>query len=237
MSPDIAPVLEVEDLHKHFGGLRALDGISFRIAPGEILGLAGPNGSGKTTCINAITGVFRLDSGTIRFVGKVINRLPSYRRVRLGVNRSFQVPSPFLGLSVMENVTVASIYGGNKKRDPDQILEITGLAQLKDRSAGSLNSSQQKLLDLARALATSPRLLLVDEIGAGLNSSELTQMTARLRALAAQGMALLVVEHLMDFLDRVTDRIVVMDAGKELFSGQLYEAAQDPRVVEAFLGG
>lgn len=230
-------VLEVSNLRKDFGGLKALDGISFKIDAGEILGLAGPNGSGKTTCINAITGVFHLNEGEIRFLGSPIQALPTYKRVRLGLNRSFQVPAPFPGLTVLENVTVAANYGGGGSQNPETVLEQVGLLELRDRIAGSLNSSQQKLLDLGRALATGPKLLLVDEIGAGLNPGELGLMAERLRALADSGMALMVVEHLMDFLDRVTDRVLVMDSGRELFSGRLSEAVDDSRVVEAFLGG
>lgn len=236
MSPD-APILEVEGLKKHFGGLKALDGVSLTIRAGEILGLAGPNGSGKTTTINAISGVFPVDGGVIRFAGKALHHLPTFRRVRQGINRTFQVPRPFPGLTVRENVLVASTYHSERKADPDGILEETGLAEFADRPAKSLNSSQQKMLGLASALATSPRLLLVDEIGAGLNPSELSGMAERLRRYATQGMAILVVEHLMDFLDRVTDRLVVMDAGNTLFSGKLHQAMEDPRVIEAFLGG
>ncbi len=236
MSPE-APILEVEGLKKHFGGLKALDGVSFSIHPGEILGLAGPNGSGKTTCINAISGVFRVDGGQIRYLGQPIQHLPAYRRVRHGINRTFQVPRPFLGLTVLENVMVAATYRGGRNVNPRHILEDIGLAEHADRPARSLNSSQQKMLGLARALATHPRLLLVDEIGAGLNPVELSSMAERLRSYAEQGMALLVVEHLMDFLDRVTDRLLVMDAGNTLFSGKLQQATEDSRVIEAFLGG
>lgn len=236
MSPD-APMLEVESLEKHFGGLKALDGVSFSLHAGEILGLAGPNGSGKTTCINAITGVFRIDGGAIRFDGQPVQRWPTYRRVRHGINRTFQVPRPFPGLTVLENVQVASAHAGGQAKAPIALLEEVGLAGFADKPARTLNSSQQKMLGLARALATGPRLLLVDEIGAGLNPGELNAMAERLRGYAQQGMALLVVEHLMDFLDRVTDRLVVMDAGNTLFTGKLREATEDPAVVEAFLGG
>ncbi|TAL87504.1 MAG: ABC transporter ATP-binding protein [Rhodanobacter sp.] len=236
MSPD-APILKVEGLKKHFGGLKALDGVSFDIHAGEILGLAGPNGSGKTTTINAITGVFPIDGGEIHFGGNAIHRLPTFRRVRHGINRTFQVPRPFPALTVLENVMVAGTYRSERKSDPHRILEDLGLAEHADRPAKSLNSSQQKMLGLASALATSPQLLLVDEIGAGLNPEELSGMAARLRSYAAQGMAILVVEHLMDFLDRVTDRLIVMDAGNTLFTGKLQQATQDPRVIEAFLGG
>lgn len=236
MSPE-TPILEVDGLKKNFGGLKALDGVSFQLHPGEILGLAGPNGSGKTTCINAITGVFKIDGGSIRFAGHDIHHKQTYRRVHLGINRTFQVPRPFPGLTVRENVEVAAHYGGGEHVDAMPLLEDTGLSDLADKPAKALNSSEQKMLGLARALATRPRLLLVDEIGAGLNPEELDSMARRLRGYADAGMALLVVEHLMDFLDKVTDRLVVMDAGTTLFRGKLKEATEDARVIEAFLGG
>ncbi|OBS09338.1 ABC transporter ATP-binding protein [Acidihalobacter prosperus] len=230
------PLLEVAGVHKAFGGLKALNGISFMLAPGEVLGLAGPNGSGKTSTINAITGLFRPDAGDIRLMGKSITRLPMHRRARLGINRTFQVPKPFAGLSVRENIEVAAHFGGGDSTDLDALLGRLDLAAAADRPAATLNSGQQKRLDLARALATTPRVLLVDEIGAGLNPEELRAMAALLRELAAEGLGLVVVEHLMDFLGEVTDRVVVMNAGAEIFGGTLREAADDPQVVEIFLG-
>jgi branched-chain amino acid transport system ATP-binding protein len=177
-----------------------------------------------------------VDGGEIQFAGKPLNHVPTYRRVRQGINRTFQVPRPFPELTVLENVLVAATYRSGHSVDPEQVLEDTGLLEQANRPAKSLNSGQQKMLGLARALATRPRLLLVDEIGAGLNPEELSNMAVRLRGYADQGMAVLVVEHLMDFLDKVTDRLVVMEAGNTLFSGQLKEAMEDSRVVEAFLG-
>lgn len=231
------PLLTVDGVVKRFGGMRALDGVGFTLQAGEILGLVGPNGSGKTTLINVISGVYRPEEGTVRFGGRPVSGMAPHRLARLGINRTFQVPRPFKEMSVRDNVRVAAIFGGGDRLDPDTVLARAGLAELAAREAGTLNTSQQKQLDLARALATDPRLLLVDEIGAGLNPEELRAMAERLLKLQEEGIALLVVEHLLDFLNRITRRVIVLSAGREIFQGSLGEAAQDPQVVEAFIGG
>lgn len=233
------PLLAVAGLVKRFGGFRALDGLTFDLKPGEILGLVGPNGSGKTTCINVISGLYAPDGGSISFEGEPIGGLPPHRIVHRGINRSFQVPKPFLTLTVRENVEVANAYGRNPagRIDIDRLLDTLDLGGLAERRAAELNSAQQKMLDLARALATGPRLLLVDELAAGLNPEELERVAQRLKELARSGIALLVVEHLMGFIDQITDRVIVMNAGKEIFEGVMADAVRDQRVVEVFLGG
>jgi branched-chain amino acid transport system ATP-binding protein len=238
MSPEGAPLLVVDGLVKRFGGFRALDALSFVVNRGEILGLVGPNGSGKTTCINVISGLYRPDGGTVRFAGRSIGALPPHQRVHAGINRTFQIPRPFTTLSVRENVEVAAVFGGDRSRaaDIDALLSSLDLAGLAAKPAGELNSAQQKMLDLARALATGPRLLLIDELAAGLNTAELDRMAAKLEELAGAGITLIVVEHLMGFIDQITDRIIVMNAGKEIFEGRLAEAAKNAQVVEVFLG-
>jgi branched-chain amino acid transport system ATP-binding protein len=238
MSPDAAPLLQVDGLVKRFGGFRALDNLSFSIAPGEILGLVGPNGSGKTTCINVISGLYPPDSGNIHFEGRAIGGLRSHRLVHAGINRTFQVPRPFHTLTVRQNVEIALAYGGSRDGSAggNMILASLDLAAFADKPAGELNSAQQKMLDLARALATGPRLLLVDELAAGLNPAELERVAQKMKELARGGIALLVVEHLMGFIDQITDRIVVMNAGREIFEGRLAEAANNAQVVEVFLG-
>jgi branched-chain amino acid transport system ATP-binding protein len=236
MSPE-APLLSVQGLVKRFGGFRALDVLSFTVGRGETLGLVGPNGSGKTTCINVISGLYRPDGGSIAFEGRPIAGLPSHRLVHAGINRTFQVPRPFLTLSVRENVEIAATYGQSRQRtDVDALLATLELAAFADKPAGELNSAQQKMLDLTRALATGPRLLLIDELAAGLNPAELERIAAKLKDLARSGIALLVVEHLMGFIDQITDRIIVMNAGKEIFEGKLADAARNAQVVEVFLG-
>ena len=236
MSPE--PLLKVEVLIKRFGGFQALDGVSFHLVRGEVLGLVGPNGSGKTTCINVISGLHPPDAGVVLFDGASVGGTPAHLLARRGINRTFQSPKPFHTLTVRENVEIAATYGhlGGASMDLDALLASLELDAAQHRPAGDLNSAQQKTLDLARALATRPRLLLVDELAAGLNPAELGRMADRLRALAAQGMALLVVEHLMGFIDRVTDRVIVMNAGREIFEGRLADATRDPGVVQVFLG-
>lgn len=236
MSPE--PILAVENLVKRFGGFRALDQVSFHLNAGEVLGLVGPNGSGKTTCINVISGLYAPDGGRVLYRGRSIGGTAAHRLARQGINRTFQSPKPFLSLTVSENVEIAATYGNSgDPPDLDVLLASLGLDGLAEKAAEDLNSAQQKTLDLARALATSPRLLLVDELAAGLNPAELGRMADKLRALAAGGMALLVVEHLMGFIDRVTDRVVVMASGKEFFGGTLADATRDPEVIRVFLGG
>jgi len=237
VSPE--PLLSVEQVMKRFGGFRALDGVSLQLTPGEVLGLVGPNGSGKTTCINIISGFYPPDEGRVVFDGVAIGGTRSHLLARRGINRTFQSPKPFLSLTVRENVLIAATYGhgGRAPVDVPALLASLELDGLADRLAGDLNSAQQKTLDLARALATAPRLLLVDELAAGLNPAELARMAVRLRALAEHGMALLVVEHLMGFIDRVTDRVIVINAGKEIFEGTLRLATRDPEVIRVFLGG
>jgi len=232
------PLLQVEGLVKRFGGFTALAGVSFHLRAGEVLGLVGPNGSGKTTCINVICGLYAADGGHVTYQGRPILGEKSYRLAKAGINRTFQSPKPFLSLTVRENVELAAYYGEPSAGfDVGALLEQLELDRYAGRPAAELNSAQQKTLDLARAMATEPKLLLVDELAAGLNPSELGRMAGRLRALADGGMALLVVEHLMGFIDKVTDRVVVMAAGKEFFGGTLADATKDPEVIRVFLGG
>lgn len=241
MSPDSqpsGPLLQVQDLVKRFGGFTALAGVSFHLQPGEVLGLVGPNGSGKTTCINVISGLYAPDGGTVQYEGRSIGGDKPHALAKAGINRTFQSPRPFLSLTVRENVELAAHYGDPRPGfDVDALLTDLELDRYANRPAAELNSAQQKTLDLARAMATEPKLLLVDELAAGLNPSELNRMATRLRALADGGMALLVVEHLMGFIDKVTDRVVIMAAGKEFFGGTLADATKDPEVIRVFLGG
>jgi branched-chain amino acid transport system ATP-binding protein len=236
VSPE--PLLQVEGLVKRFGGFTALAGVSFHLRAGEVLGLVGPNGSGKTTCINVICGLYSADGGQVLYQGRSIIGEKSHRLAKAGINRTFQSPKPFLSLTVRENVELAAHYGDPRPGfDVDALLALLELDRYAGRPAAELNSAQQKTLDLARAMATEPKLLLVDELAAGLNPSELSRMADRLRMLADGGMALLVVEHLMGFIDKVTDRVVVMAAGKEFFGGTLADATKDPEVIRVFLGG
>jgi branched-chain amino acid transport system ATP-binding protein len=238
MSPDNAPLLNVSKLVKRFGGFYALDGLSFHVSSGEILGLVGPNGSGKTTAINVISGLYAPDGGEIVFEGSSIGGVASHKLVHRGINRTFQIPKPFLSLTVRQNVEVALAYGGAAKApDMADLLGEYRLSEVADRPAADLNSSQQKMLDLVRALATRPRLLLLDELAAGLNPAELDWIAERIKALAKSGTAIIVVEHLMGFIEHITDRVIVLNAGKEIFEGKLAVAVKVPQVIEVFLGG
>ena len=238
MSPENAPLLNVSKLVKRFGGFYALDGLSFHVSSGEILGLVGPNGSGKTTAINVISGLYAPDGGEIVLEGGSIGGVASHKLVHRGINRTFQIPKPFLSLTVRQNVEVALAYGGAAEAPAMMdLLNEYRLAELADRPAADLNSSQQKMLDLVRALATRPRLLLLDELAAGLNPAELDWIAERIKALAKSGMAIIVVEHLMGFIEHITDRVIVMNAGKEIFEGTLAVAVKVPQVIEVFLGG
>ena len=238
MSLEPKPILNVTGLVKRFGGFHALDGLSFHAAPGEILGLVGPNGSGKTTAINVVSGLYAPDGGEVTLDGAPIGGVASYRLVHRGINRTFQVPKPFLSLTVRENVRVALAYGGATSAPAtDALLDEYRLTQVADRPAADLNSAQQKMLDLVRALATGPRLLLLDELAAGLNPAELDWIAGKIKALAAGGMAIIVVEHLMGFIEQITDRVIVLNAGREIFEGKLAAAVREPQVIEVFLGG
>jgi branched-chain amino acid transport system ATP-binding protein len=239
MSPESTPLLKVSKLVKRFGGFYALDGLSFHVSSGEILGLVGPNGSGKTTAINVISGLYAPDGGEIVLDGASIGAVASHKLVHRGVNRTFQIPKPFLSLTVRQNVEVALAYGGATVAPPSMadLLDEYRLAEVADRPAADLNNAQQKMLDLVRALATRPRLLLLDELAAGLNPAELDWIADRIKALVTGGMAIIVVEHLMGFIEHITDRVIVMNAGKEIFEGKLAVAVKVPQVIEVFLGG
>jgi len=238
MSPEPKPILNVTRLVKRFGGFHALDGLSFHVASGEILGLVGPNGSGKTTAINVVSGLYAPDDGEVTLDGAPIGGVASHRLVHQGINRTFQVPKPFLSLTVRENVRVALAYGGAATPPAtDALLDEYRLKEVADRPAADLNSAQQKMLDLVRALATGPRLLLLDELAAGLNPAELDWIAAKIKALATGGMAIIVVEHLMGFIEHITDRVIVLNAGKEIFEDKLAAAVKQPQVIEVFLGG
>ena len=231
------PLLRLHQVTKRFAGLTVLEDVGFAVRQGEIIGLVGPNGSGKTTTINLISGIHHPDHGTITFAGTEVQAMATFRRSHLGINRTFQVPKSFRDMTVRENVLVGARFGAKGGTNPDAILDELGLTALRDAIAGSLTVNQQKMLDLARALAAAPRLLLVDEIGAGLNPAELSAMATVLERLAARGIALIVVEHLLDFLNRITNRVIVLSAGRMLFEGTLRAASENSEVVAAFIGG
>lgn len=236
-APLDTPVLEVRALSKAFGGFQALSQVSLDVSAGKAVGLVGPNGSGKTTLINVASGVYKPSSGSVFLNGQDVTGLASHRLCRLGLNRTFQSPRPLAGLTVAENVALVRRHRHSRapvfECDP---LSFVGLDRVASRRVSALTSGEQKLLDLARALAAVPDVLLVDELGAGLNPDELAQVAGLLRHLKEAGMALVVVEHLMGFLEQVVDMAVVLNAGVTIFQGDLRAAVADPRVVEVFLG-
>jgi branched-chain amino acid transport system ATP-binding protein len=230
-------VLVIEGLAQHFGGLRAVDGVSLEVAQGEIVGLVGPNGSGKTTLINCVCGLYRPSAGRITLEGTDITGWRPDRLARVGINRTFQIPRPFLDLTVRQNLEVARANAPKEaSSDPDEVLELVGLGRFARTMASSLNSTQKKLLDLARALVLAPKVLFLDEMAAGLTPAELSEMAALVKQVA-EGRAVVVVEHLMAFLGEVTNRVLVLNAGKEIFRGLLSEALRDDEVKRVFLGG
>lgn len=234
-------ILKVENLVKKFGNFRALNGVSIEVERGKVIGLAGPNGSGKTTFINVVSGVYKANGGRVIFDGESIYNMEPHKIVHKGLNRTFQIPKPLLGLTVEENIRVAAVYGSKNRKDVESKIEYAlntvGLLDFRFKKAANLTSTQQKLLDLGRALATEPKLLLVDEIAAGLSQKELRRIADMLLGIKNKGVTMIVVEHLMGFLDMITDEVIIMNAGVEIFKGSVKEASENEEVIRVFLGG
>jgi branched-chain amino acid transport system ATP-binding protein len=237
-------MLTVDGLTKRFGGFTALNAVSFEVRQGEILGLIGPNGSGKTTCFNCIAGALPATAGSIRFEGRPITGLTPDAVCHLGVARTFQIPRPFRKLSILENVAVAAHFGatertaeGDARRRAAEILTLVGLPADIYASTTLLGAGGLKKLELARALATRPKLLLADESLGGLDPAEMGAAAEMLRRIRGElGITIVWVEHIMATLMRVVDRLVVLDHGEKIAEGAPVEIAEDPRVVEAYLG-
>jgi len=232
-------LLKVKNLSKSFGGLRALDHIDLEIPSGQVVGLIGSNGSGKTTLINVLTGVYRIDTGNIEFDGREMQGESVRRRTILGLNRTFQIAGPFKSLTVRENVELAAKYGRGARSTEQSVADILArfdLLELADRVAGTLNGADQRRVDLARALATCPKLLFVDEIAAGLGDSDVRRLITLLKDIQKSGTTLLIVEHLLYFVRKLVDKVYVMDQGKIIFEGEFSAAVKNTQVRSAFLG-
>jgi branched-chain amino acid transport system ATP-binding protein len=236
------PLLELRGVSKFFGGLPAVKQLDFAVRPGEIVGIIGPNGAGKTTMIGLISGSLPLSSGQIRYRSLDISRLPPHRRAYLGIARTFQVTQPFKGLSVRENVLIGALFGRRgltqaaAREAAEAVLERVGLAAKAHFRADQLTVADRKRLELARALALEPELLLLDEVMAGLTPTEMEQAIALIRAIHASGVTVLVIEHVMQAIMGLSQRIMVLHQGNKIAEGPPEQVLADQRVIEAYLG-
>ena len=236
-------LLEISNLFKSFGGLLAISELSFAVGEGEIIGLIGPNGSGKTTLFNLISGLLKPDTGNIRFDGKDVTGLPPDKICRSGIARTFQLTKPFMRMTLLQNVIVGILYGSNlawktwqAREEAERILAFTGLSGKHVPMAAMLGLVDRKRLELARALATRPKLLLLDEMMAGLNPAEIENAMQLVKRVRDTGITLIVVEHVMKAVLGISDRVVVVSAGKKIAEGKPQEVVCNKQVIEAYLG-
>jgi len=246
----VKTILEIKGLAKRFGGLTAVAGLDFEVCEGEILGMIGPNGAGKSTTFNLIAGAFPASGGEVRFAGESILGLPPHRIAARGVLRTFQHNRPFSGMSVIDNVLVgahtrfsrslftrrSSAEEAERRRRAAELIEFVGLGELRDADVGTLSFGQGRLLEIARALAGEPKLILFDEPAAGLTPAELERLGGILRGIAARGIAVLLIEHDMHFLLPLAHRVVVLDFGAKIADGLPDEIRANPAVMDAYLG-
>jgi branched-chain amino acid transport system ATP-binding protein len=237
-------ILEVSGLIKRFHGVVAVSNVSFHLKRGEILGLIGPNGAGKTTLVNMVNGTLDPTEGDVVFEGQSMRGVPAYRRAHLGIGRTFQVMKPFPGMSVLENVLVGALFGENggernlerAREQARACLEFVGLGKRIAQHADALGGPDRKRLELARALAMKPRLLLLDEVMAGLNHVEIEEVIEDIKKVRDQGISILVIEHVMKAIKSLSDRVLVLHHGEKIVEGRTDDVLRDSRVIEAYLG-
>ena len=235
------PLLALHSVSKSYGALKVTDSITLSVTEGETLGILGPNGAGKTTLFNLISGDARVDAGQVSYAGQDVTMLPPHQRCRLGIGRSYQVPQPFGNMSVFENLVTAACFGGELAErqaweQAVQVLEQTGLQAHANKPAGSLTLLNRKRLELARALATGPRLLLLDEIAGGLTEHEAQQLIEELRRIKASGVTMIWIEHVVHALLSVADRLFVINFGQKLAEGKAVDVMADEQVRRVYMG-
>ena len=233
-------VLRADGVTVKFGGVTAVNNVSLSLGSGEILGLIGPNGAGKTTLFNAVTGFAPMHSGKITLLDKDITALPAFKRTRLGFGRTFQTERPFEELTVLENVLVAAFLTAKRRSEAERlamsVLEQVGLADRAHQPALDLNLARRRRLELAKALAVKPKVIFLDEIMAGLNPPALREMIAFVRSLSGQGLAVLMVEHIMEAIIELSDHVIVLASGEKIAEGTPQQVTSNERVIEAYLG-
>jgi len=234
-------ILTVQNLTKTFGNLTAVGDLTFDVQQGEILGMMGPNGAGKTTVFNLITGVYKPNGGKIIYKGRDVTYISASHRCRLGIGRTYQIPRPFVDMTVFENLLVGAEYGANLTgrqayMESTEILKFTGLLPKKDLFAGKLSLLDRKRLELARALATRPDLLLIDEVAAGLTEAEVEQLLHIVKAIQQKGVTIIWVEHILMMMNKGVDRLLVINGGKWLICGDPKECMESKEVQEVYLG-